>query len=95
MKVIVIEDESVAAQKLVAMLHNIDPEIEILETLESVKDTVRWLEQHTHPDLALLDVQLSDNLSFEIFKNVQINFPVIFITAYDDYILQSLSLIHI
>ena len=50
---------------------------------------MRWLEQHTHPDLALLDVQLSDNLSFEIFKNVQINFPVIFITAYDDYILQS------
>lgn len=89
MRIIIIEDELVAAEKLVTMVKSIDPGIEILAVLESVVDTVQWLQSHDPPDLAFLDVQLSDNLSFDIFKQVSINFPVIFITAFDDYILKS------
>lgn len=89
MRVIIIEDESTAVQKLSDMLSRIDPDIQIVGTLESVKDSVQWLNKHPGPDLAFVDVQLSDDTSFEIFKQVNIRFPVIFTTAYDQYILES------
>lgn len=71
------------------MLGHVDPDIQIVSTLESVKESVQWLSKHTAPDLAFVDVQLSDDTSFEIFKQVNIQFPVIFTTAYDQYILES------
>ena len=89
MKILIIEDEATAVQKLSNMLLNLDPSIEIVGTAESVKDSLHWLKNNPGPDLAFVDVQLSDDNSFEIFKQFEVRFPVIFTTAYDDYILQS------
>lgn len=89
MRVLIIEDEATAVDKLSNMLMKLDPAIEIVGTTESVKSSLEWLRSHPDPDLAFVDVQLSDDNSFEIFKQFEVRFPVIFTTAYDDYMLQS------
>lgn len=89
MKVLIVEDEPNAARKLQQMLVQIDNSIEILAITDSVKSTLQWLHTHAAPDVAFVDIQLADDNSFEIFKNYRIEFPVIFVTAYDDFILQS------
>ena len=89
MRVLIIEDEAMAVQKLTSMLASLDSNIEIVGTTESVKATVQWLRSNPSPDLAFMDVQLSDDASFEIFQQHDVRFPVIFTTAYDDYILKS------
>ena len=71
------------------MLKVIDPAIEVVATLGSVKETLAWLKTHTEPDLAFVDIQLSDDHSFEIFRQHPAKFPVIFTTAYDKYIMES------
>jgi two-component system, LytTR family, response regulator LytT len=67
LKVLIIEDEELAAEKLANMLQDLSPEIEILAKLNSVKDSVRWLLTNS-ADLIFLDIQLSDGLSFSIFN---------------------------
>ncbi|MBS1492764.1 MAG: response regulator transcription factor [Bacteroidetes bacterium] len=89
MKTIIIEDESPAADKLESMLLEINSDIKILAKLKSVKESVRWFAENKSPELAFVDVQLSDESSFELFKIIQPDFPVIFTTAYDDYVLKS------
>ncbi len=89
MNVLIIEDEATAVDKLRTMLASIDPTIRVLAALESVKETVAWLKSNPAPDLAFVDIQLSDDSSFEIFKQFEIRFPIVFTTAYDDYILES------
>lgn len=89
MRVLIIEDELLAQAKLEAMLKVIDPAITVVAKLSSVKDSLRWLEQNTTPDLAFVDIQLSDDHSFEIFRRFPVEFPVIFTTAFDKYLLES------
>ena len=89
MNVIIIEDELPARAKLEAMLKILNPDIRIVAQLGSVKDSVRWLAQNTAPDLAFVDIQLSDDHSFEIFRQHPVQFPLIFTTAYDKYLLDS------
>ncbi len=89
MKVIIVEDEITATKKLEDLLNKVEPGIQIAARLESVKDTVAWIKQHTKPDVAFFDIQLSDDVSFEIFKRCEVDFPVIFVTAYDNYLLQA------
>ena len=89
MNVIIIEDELPARAKLEAMLKILNPDIRIVAQLGSVKDTVRWLAQNSQPDLAFVDIQLSDDHSFEIFRQHAVHFPLIFTTAYDKYLLDS------
>lgn len=89
MKVIIIEDELLAQAKLEAMLQSMDKSIEVLAKINSVQDALRWISSHPSPDLAFVDIQLSDDHSFEIFRKQPVNFPVIFTTAYDKYILES------
>lgn len=89
MKTIIIEDELPARAKLEAMLKVIDPSIEVVAQLGSVKETLQWLKNNTEPDLAFVDIQLSDDHSFEIFKQHPVKFPVVFTTAYDKYIMES------
>jgi two-component system, LytTR family, response regulator LytT len=91
MTVLIIEDESLAADKLELMLKDINPSIEIMAKLGSIKDSVKWLFQHT-ADLIFLDIQLSDGISFSIFEQVVINTPVIFTTAYDQYAIKAFKL---
>jgi DNA-binding LytR/AlgR family response regulator len=89
MQVIIIEDELPAREKLEGMLKAIDPSIQVLAKLGSVTDSINWLKANREPELAFVDIQLSDDHSFEIFKRHPIKFPVIFTTAYDKFILES------
>lgn len=87
-KVLIIEDEELAAQKLVMLLMKINPELNIISILSSVRDSVDWLKINT-ADLIFLDINLSDDLSFKIFEKVQIETPIIFTTAYDEYAIKA------
>lgn len=89
MNVIIIEDELLAQAKLEAMLLSLDRSINIQTKLSSVKDSIQWLLTNPSPDLAFVDIQLSDDHSFEIFRKHPVTFPVIFTTAYDKYLLES------
>ena len=86
MKVVIIEDENPAAQKLIRYIKKYDAGIEVLASLDTVETAVSWLRQNLEKaDLLFVDVQLHDSLSFSIFQQVQIDKPVIFTTAYDEY----------
>ena len=89
MKVLIIEDEAPAFRRLQKILDEIDPDLEILEVIDSVEDSVKWLRNHSFPDLIFMDIQLSDGISFEIFEEIQITSPVIFTTAFDEYMLKA------
>ncbi|MEP2026243.1 MAG: LytTR family DNA-binding domain-containing protein [Reichenbachiella sp.] len=89
MKVLIVEDEGIAAERLIQLLGQIDHTIEIVEHLDSVKSVVDWFQLNTSPDLAFFDIQLADGLSFEIFNQVDINCPIIFTTAYDQYAIEA------
>jgi two-component system response regulator LytT len=95
MKLIIVEDEQLAAERLITLLHKYDPAIEVIACLESIEDTVQYLKNHSHPDLLLLDIHLSDGHSFEIFNQVSYNGPVVFTTAYDAYALEAFKLLSI
>lgn len=84
MKILIIEDEQIAANNLELLIKNISPTASILAKLESVRQSVNWLAIH-QADLIFMDIQLSDGLSFEIFEQVEFKSPVIFTTAYDEY----------
>jgi len=94
MRVVIIEDESIAIRKLKKIISEINPEIEIVAALESVYDAKKWFQAHSLSEIDLLfsDIQLSDGLSFEIFENIEINIPIIFTTAYDEYALRAFKL---
>ncbi len=90
MKVIIIEDEQPAVEKLERYLLKYDPEMEIMARLKNVAESVAWFATHQHwPDLLFVDIQLSDGLSFEIFNQVAIHLPIIFTTAFDEYALDA------
>jgi DNA-binding LytR/AlgR family response regulator len=90
MKVLIVEDEVPAAEKLERYLLKYDPAIEILGTLQTIKDTVAWLQQNQHQvDLLFMDIQLTDGLSFQIFQQVDVQKPVIFTTAFNEFALDA------
>jgi len=91
MKVIIIEDEKPAARRLNRMLSEFK-NLEVVGMLHSVAESIDWFLNNNHPDLILLDIQLSDGLSFEIFDNVEIKSAIIFTTAYDEYALKAFKL---
>ena len=85
MKVLIVEDETAAAENLAEMLYEIDPGIQVLGNTESVQQTVRWLQGNERPDLIFMDIHLSDGSSFAIFQQMEVEIPIIFTTAYDQY----------
>nr|WP_262902483.1 LytTR family DNA-binding domain-containing protein [Lutimonas saemankumensis] len=89
-KVIIIEDEKPSARRLGRMLSGLN--IQAQAMLHSVRESVEWFKTNEHPDLILLDIQLSDGLSFEIFEEVEVNSAIIFTTAYDEYALKAFKL---
>jgi DNA-binding LytR/AlgR family response regulator len=89
MKVLIIEDEAPAFRRLQKVLEELVPDIQIVDVIDSVEETVKWLRNHQQPDLFFMDIQLSDGISFEIFDQVTISRPVIFTTAFDDYMLRA------
>ncbi|ALL05305.1 two-component system response regulator [Pedobacter sp. PACM 27299] len=88
MKVAIIEDEELAAVTLRKILVQLNPEIEVMATLATVEAAVEWLSNHT-PDLLFMDIHLGDGESFQIFEQVEVDCPVIFTTAYDQYTLKA------
>ncbi len=89
MKVLIIEDEAPAFRRLQKLLEELNPTIEIVEVLDSVEESVKWFDNHQQPDLIFSDIQLSDGVSFDIFDQVKITRPVIFTTAFDEYMLKA------
>ncbi len=85
MKVIIIEDEKPAAEKLQKALIKYDPDIRLISLLNSVKSATQWLQENPAPDLIFMDIELTDGLSFTIFNHSPVMCPIIFITAYDEY----------
>jgi len=92
MKVVIIEDETFAALRLKNMIHDYNPEIEILAEIESVARSVKWFRANPDPDLIFLDIHLEDDLCFSIFEQVSISSPVIFTTAFDEYAIKAFKL---
>jgi DNA-binding LytR/AlgR family response regulator len=90
--IIIIEDEQRAAADLSAQLTTLDPAIEVIAILDSVRGSVNWLMNNPVPDLVFMDIHLGDGNCFEIFKQVQLTCPVIFCTAYDEYALEAFKL---
>jgi DNA-binding LytR/AlgR family response regulator len=91
LKVLIIEDESLAAERLESLICEIDPEIKVLAKLPSVREAIKWLSIN-QADLIFLDIQLSDGLSFSIFDQITVNTPVIFTTAFDQYAIKAFQL---
>ena len=89
MKTLIIEDEEPAAVRLKKMLTEIEPGIQITGVIVSIKSAVEWLQKNAMPDLILMDVHLADGTSFDIFNEVTVTCPVIFITAFNQYALKS------
>jgi two-component system, LytTR family, response regulator LytT len=89
MNILLIEDEDPAAKRLQKMLKEIEPGANVSDNIVSISSAIKWFAQNPLPDLIISDIQLSDGLSFEIFKAVEILCPVIFTTAYDQYAIEA------
>ena len=89
MKVLIIEDEALGVERLTKHLQSIDPEIELVGATGSISASVEWLRKNEQPDLILMDIELSDGQSFDIFQQVEVSSTVIFTTSYDEYALKA------
>jgi DNA-binding LytR/AlgR family response regulator len=89
MRVLILEDEALAAERLQLLLEQLRPEIEILAILDTVEDAVDYFKAGAELDLAFFDIQLADGASFQVFESVKVPCPVIFTTAYDQYTLKA------
>ncbi|MBL7696565.1 MAG: response regulator transcription factor [Chitinophagaceae bacterium] len=89
MKILIVEDEELAVKKLQKTLLGIDKMVEIVGVTDSIKSTVEFLKENPPPDLILMDIELADGQSFEVFNMVPVKGPVIFITSYDEYALKA------
>ncbi|MBO5655730.1 MAG: response regulator transcription factor [Rikenellaceae bacterium] len=91
MRAVIIEDETAAARNLQVLLQSVVPDIEICATLESIAESVQWLNTNPQPEVLFMDIHLADGDSFRIFDLVSIECPIIFTTAYDQYALKAFS----
>jgi two-component system response regulator LytT len=89
MNAVIVEDEIVAAQNLERLLISIDENIHITTVLQSVDQSIEWFSTHPMPDVVFMDIHLADGDSFSIFKRVDVDCPIIFTTAYDQYALKA------
>ena len=89
MKVFIIEDERLGLDRLMKLLKEIDPSIDIIGYAETIKSAVWWLQNNQAPDIIFMDIELADGQCFEIFSQTQVNAPIIFTTSYDEYALQA------
>lgn len=92
MNIVIIEDEELSARRLENMILETDPQIRVLAKLESIATAVEWFRTHGDPDLIFLDIHLEDGLSFSIFEQIDVQAPIIFTTAYDEYAIRAFKL---
>ncbi|HEY0741545.1 MAG TPA: LytTR family DNA-binding domain-containing protein [Chryseosolibacter sp.] len=89
MKVLILEDEMHSAERLASLIRKYDRTIDILAIVGSLEEAREWFANNLPPDLIFMDIHLSDGSSFELFKSVTIEVPIIFVTAYDRYAIQA------
>ncbi|MFC5410210.1 LytR/AlgR family response regulator transcription factor [Larkinella bovis] len=89
MNVLIIEDEELTAERMESLLQQYDASIRVMSMLPSVKEAVQWLQTHPQPDLIFMDIHLEDDLCFRIFEQVHLPVPVIFTTAFDEYMIKA------
>ncbi len=89
MKVVIIEDEQAAVANLTSIIQTIDPNIEIIEVIDTVEESIEYFKNKTSASLIFMDIHLADGISFDIFKEIQIEIPIIFTTAYDEYAIKA------
>ena len=89
MRVLILEDEQPALERMVDLLQAYDKTIEIAAVFDSVKDIVEWLRSNPHPDLIFMDIQVADGICFDVFSQVRVQSPVIFTTAYQEYAIKA------
>lgn len=89
LNLLIVEDEELAARKLNKMVLELEPNMCCLAITDSIAGTVSWLKENGLPDLILMDIELADGQSFEIFSRVDVRCPVIFTTAYDEFALKA------
>lgn len=88
MKVLIIEDEPLAAKRLIRLLKEVEADAEILDTIDTVSSAIKWLDRQS-ADLIFMDIHLADGISFSIFEQIEIRTPIIFSTAYDKYAIEA------
>ena len=89
MKAVIIEDEKIAAELLKSLICQLDENIEVVTVLQTVEDSVEWLNSNQHPDILFVDIHLADGSSFSIFEKTEVKCPIVFTTAYDEYALKA------
>ncbi len=89
MNIIIVEDEQFAFEKLAIMLNNIDDNINIVEHAKSIYEAIELIKSNKNIDLGFFDIQLADGLSFSIFDRIEVKFPIIFTTAYDNHAIRA------
>jgi two-component system response regulator LytT len=89
MKILIVEDEELAVKKLQKTLTAVDAAASVIGVTDSIKATVDWLQANEQPDLILMDIELADGQSFEVFNLTEVKSPVIFTTSYDEYALKA------
>lgn len=89
MKILIVEDEELAVRKLQKTLADVDSTASVVGVTESIESTVAWLQKNPDPDLILMDIELADGQSFEIFSRVEVKSPVVFTTSYDEFALKA------
>jgi two-component system response regulator LytT len=89
MTILIIEDEKLASEKLEKAILEVEPGSNVIGKCQSIASSVEWLKANNHPDVIFSDIKLLDGLSFEIFRQVKTETPVIFTTAYDQYAIRA------
>ncbi|NRA49961.1 MAG: response regulator transcription factor [Phaeodactylibacter sp.] len=89
MRVLILEDEELAAERLQRLLQQIQPDLKVVDCLDTVEDAIAFFESGETVELAFFDIQLADGASFQVFEKVKVPCPVVFTTAYDQYTLKA------
>jgi DNA-binding LytR/AlgR family response regulator len=89
LKLLIVEDETPALNRITKLVNELQMDIDIVGTADSIESAVNYIESNKKIDLALLDIELADGQSFEIFKHTKVDFPVIFTTAYDEFAMKA------
>lgn len=92
MKILILEDEIPAANRLKKLILECRPSAQIIEVIDTVEDALEWFKRNNHPDLIISDIQLADGVSFEIFEQLELKCPIVFATAFDQYAIKAFEL---
>ncbi len=95
MRTLIVEDEPLAAERLTVLLQQLRPSAVVAAVTDSISESIQWLNENPSPDLILMDIQLSDGPSFEIFRTIKSQCPIILTTAFDSYAMDAFKLLSV